>query len=494
MKQLLYIVLLWLTPVAFAQGKVDGIRDFKLPGTEENLRYHSAIQPEIRYQTSFKRALIRATDTLITNSDTTISFPLWTPAFRERSSVILPAVDSYFQFDTAIGYRAAIGFNLEKTIGKWYNRTQVTTGWSTREGINQTHTAFLPLQDRNHYWYTDIRTRFGYTPNKQLHLSAGIDNQFFGEGYRSLIQGDQVAPNPFVLLRTNFWRFEYGLLYQLYHEQDSARHWKFSTSHYLSFNVTKRWNITLFETVLFQPKDGNFNRGFEVEYLNPIVFFRPQEYSLGSSDNVLLALNSSYKWKTHCVYGQFLLDEFVLSEIKKHSRWWANKYGIQVGFKGQIQKIAYQLEANIVRPYTYSHINSGQNLGNMGRPVAHPLGSNFAELLSVIRFTKWQTLFKVYGSFVLKGYDENAVSWGGDVYQSYVLKPADKEYGHTIGQGITLRTLQLGIQPAKSIEALQSELFLQFSGNYTWGDQIGQLSGSFCVGIRNNLFQNRKLF
>ena len=88
------------------------------------------------------------------------------------------------------------------------------------------------------------------------------------------------------------------------------------------------------ESVLFQPKDVSFKRGFEVEYLNPFVFFRPQEYSIGSTDNVFMAAQAAYRFKNKCIYTQVTIDEFDFTQIKNRTRWWANKYGIQLGIKG----------------------------------------------------------------------------------------------------------------------------------------------------------------
>ena len=301
--------------LSFSQGGIDRIRHFNLkPDFPYNRSLHHAIQPQIRIN-----PWTPGTDTIniqIIEIEKNRKSPLSNPKEAKRPFPILPATDSYFQYDTAISYRAAVGFNFEKTWGKWYNRTLVTSGWSLREDYTQTHVAFSPLHNRDAFWFTDIRTRLGYTPNDMLHISTGIDNQFFGEGYRSLIQGDQVAPNPFVQFRVNFWNLEYGLLYQFLHENNftnQTRDWKYNTTHYLSMNIGSNFNIMLLESVIFQSKDSTYKRGYEVEYLNPFVFFRPQEYSLGSTDNVLLALQSSYYFsdKKHCVYFQLPLDEFV---------------------------------------------------------------------------------------------------------------------------------------------------------------------------------------
>ena len=417
-----------------------------------------------------------------------------------------PASESYGEVDSTgkFNYRASLGFSLRFQRDKWYNRTQYLGGYSSRETIDQDHPAFLPNHNRDYYIYNSIRTRTHYTPSQLLDFSFGIDNHFIGNGYRSLIQSNQNAPVPFAMMRVNFWHLEYGLIYQFNHENvpDTSAIWKFNAMHYLSYNITKRFNITLLEQVLFQPKDGAFNRGFELEYLNPIVFFRPQEYSLGSTDNVILALNTSYRLENHLIYGQFCIDEFVIDEIRNKSKWWANKYGGQLGIKGSLKTLKYVLEGNFVRPYMYSHINFGENSGNMGLAVGHPAGSNFAEILTIIskesiKFNASNSVtrrltYSGFEVFQLKGYDLDSMSWGGDIYKSYVIRP--KEYGNTIGQGLTVRNLHFGAQFSYLNFKQPIEYYAQVGMNYTWGEIKSGFTPSAVVGIRSSLFSARRLF
>ena len=418
---------------------------------------------------------------------------------------VQPVSESYASLDSAgnFGYRASIGASLRFQKGKWYNKTQVLSGWSSRESVDQDHAAFSPNHNRDYYWYNSVRTRTHYTLSETFDVSFGIDNHFIGEGYRSLMQSNQVAPSPFAMMRVNFWRLEYGLIYQFNHENvpDTNAMWKFNALHYLSYNITKRFNITLIEQVLFQPKDGTFNRGFELEYLNPIVFFRPQEYSLGSTDNVILGLNTSYKFKKHIVYGQVCLDEFVIDEIRARSKWWANKYGAQLGVKGMLKNLKYIVEGNVVRPYMYSHINSGQNAGNLGLATGHPLGSNFAEILAIVTKENLKLSDKViahkfsysgFAQFQLKGEDPDSLSWGGNIYESYVLRP--KEYGNTIGQGLTIRNILFGAQFSYSNIKFPLEYYAQVGVNYTWGETKTRTSPTAVVGIRSTLFGTRRFF
>lgn len=447
---------------------------------------HEGIQPAIRYQ-NIKWYPKPSNDTF--------DIQLIAIEYARRKKSLLPVVDGFIHSDTSFNYRSAIGFSYESTYKNWTNKSLFTAGWATTNApTNQTQTAFYRRTQPSEYLYTDIRTRFGYTPNKTTHISFGLDNLFFGEGYRSLIQGDQVAPNPFALARIHFWKLEYGLLYQGFMEKDTANPWKFNTTHYLSFRASNRLSFAVFESVLFQPKDVSFNRGFEVEYLNPFVFFRPQEYSIGSTDNVFIAAQAAYRFKNKCIYTQVTIDEFDLTQIRNRTRWWANKYGIQLGIKGTKGKLMYRFEGNLVRPYTYSHVNAGQNNGHLGRPLAHVLGANFVELLSVFYFPIQRYMFKTFGTFYLKGFDENGLSYGGDIYQSYVLKPADKEFNNTIGQGITVRNLQLGSEISTWIKNIDGRMYCQMGVGISWGDIPTKIQGNIVIGVKSTLFQDRKIF
>ncbi len=478
-KWLLHIVFVFIWCNFFAQVASGRLADFHW-STTENRHVHSAILPLIRQSSTF--------DSLVPWIDSTD---------KKRRYLFQPAIDSYIQYDTSFHFRTAAGVNFEKSWKKIYNRTSLIGGWSSREDHTQNHAAFVPITSAKQAPFIDFRTRFTYTPNEFLHISTGIDNQFFGEGYRSLIQGDQVAPSPYFQLRTNFWHLEYGILYQFLHENNLSKNrldWKYNTLHYLSWNATRNWNITLLESVTFQGKDSTYRRGYEVEYLNPFVFFRPQEYSLGSTDNILLAAQTSvyYLKRKHAVYLQFVLDEFVLKAIMKRTKWWANKYALQLGFKGIFKKWNYLVEGNIVRPYTFSHINSRQSGGNLGRPLGHYLGSNFVELLAQAQIPMKFVSISFFSSFVLKGFDESAQSMGGDIYKNYITHP--KEYGNTIGQGLTQRFVNFQARISTYISKLQWELYFQTGFQYQWGELKEQTIPTLTFGIRSNLFQNRRLY
>ena len=71
---------------------------------------------------------------------------------------------------------------------------------------------------------------------------------------------------------------------------------KYMSSHYLSLNATKRFSLSLYEAVVWRMNHAPGSSGFDVNYLNPIAMLRPIEFSVNSPDNVLVGINTKYKF------------------------------------------------------------------------------------------------------------------------------------------------------------------------------------------------------
>lgn len=281
--------------------------------------------------------------------------------------------------------------------------------------------------------------RLSYTPYDFINLQAGIDHNFIGHGKRSMLLGDYHAPYPFVQLRTKIWKLEVSNLYQFFEEEKQGKTIrKFGSTHFFNFKSSKRFQIGLFETAIFAPKDTLLNRGYEAAYLNPFLFYRPTEYGVGSQDRIVLGLNTSYQFNSFLLYGQFSLDEFLLKELVKRTRWWANKYGGQIGVKWRkevnVTRLFALAELNFARPFTYSHLDVNTAYGNQGNPLAHPLGANFVEVFTEFEIDfnkKWKVSSQFF--FVQQGGndDDGLVNYGSNIYYPYNIYPF--EYGYRIG-------------------------------------------------------------
>lgn len=378
-----------------------------------------------------------------------------------RELNIFPVVDilGSQQFnDEAYSFRGALGFGLNFQINdKWQGRAMFAAGAHIKSNNANYHNSIL-----NNYYYVSSDTssaaviqprfRLSYRPASFFEVQAGIDHHFIGEGNRSMLLSDFGAPRPFVRLRTRFWKIEFSNIYQLLRERtlgDQIN--KFAATHVLDFHINDQFKLGLFESVVFAPKDTLMNRGFEVEYLNPFLFYRPTEYSIGSQDRLLIGLNTSYQFKNIMLYGQLVIDDFVFDELVNRTRWWASKYGGQIGVKSNVQLSGHEFiwltELNFARPFTYSHLSDVTVYGNQGVPLAHPLGANFVESFSEARYFISDDLS--VGTTIMfaqqGGQDANdSIGYGADIYRSYTERPY--EYGYRIGGDGKINRLRITLE------------------------------------------------
>ena len=125
------------------------------------------------------------------------------------------------------------------------------------------------------YDFPMAEANLAYTPSKFFNLNLGYGRNFIGDGYRSLLLADGASPYPYVKLNTSFWKIKYTNIYTWLKDVrpevtvDRTYATKFAASHYLSLNVTKRWNLGFFESVIWTNKN---DRGFDMSFVNPIIF------------------------------------------------------------------------------------------------------------------------------------------------------------------------------------------------------------------------------
>ena len=275
-----------------------------------------------------------------------------------------------------------------------------------------------------------------YKTNNIFTFQFGHGKNFIGDGYRSLLLSDNTFNYPYLKIQTTFWKIQYTNLYAelmdiRYFKTHMLPNWdqigypkKYLSSHYLSINLNKNFNFSLFEAVVWRMNHAPGSRGFDINYLNPIALLRPLEFSINSPDNVLLGINTKYAFKRSYMYGQVVLDEFSISELLNDNDWWANKIGYQLGYKifnpFNINRLTFQTEYNYVRPYTYAHHNPQQNYAHYNQPLAHPLGANFSEFLIMLNY-KWKRVeIDAKIMYAKSGADflGDTISYGSNVYFS----------------------------------------------------------------------------
>ncbi|WP_396602283.1 gliding motility protein RemB [Algibacter sp. R77976] len=355
------------------------------------------------------------------------------------------------------------------------------------------------------YDYPVAEAYLSYAPAKFINVQFGHGKNFIGDGYRSLLLGDAASPHPFLKLNTKFWKIKYTNTWMWMKdvrdevEVDKAFKTKYVANHYLSWNVSKKLNIGLFESVLWTNSN---DRGFDVNYLNPIIFYRAIEFETGQgAGNAILGATAKYKWNDSVnFYSQFVLDEFSLGDVKAGEKSWKNKYGYQLGVKYynafKVDNLLLQFEYNRVRPYTYSHNTIVLNYGHNNQSLAHLWGANFSEAVIIgrYRYKRWygdaKFIFGTRGLDYNNGTDD--FSYGGDIYRDYNDRPFDT--GVEVGQGIKSKifhgNLQAGylVNPATNLKIFTDITVRNFNPEATTVSTFNNETLWVNFGIRTDLF------
>lgn len=328
--------------------------------------------------------------------------------------------------------------------------------------------GFIKYYDPNTFDFSYASAVISYRPSRYLGIQAGHGKNFLGDGYRSLLLSDVAFNYPYLKLTADIWKIKYMCMWaELQHISDIIERgdilpWekKGGVFQYLDLQVTDRLSVGVFESIIWRQEDSVTNRGFDLNYLNPIIFLHPVGYSLGSPDNALVGMNWHYTLSDgSALYGQFMLDEFVIGELVKNSGWGGNKYGMQLGVKTaeplNLRGLYLQGELNVISPYSYQAIDPVKNHAHYRQSLEHPLGANFYEWLAIGEYAKGRVEFRLQCDYALYGADSTMQSnVGKDVYMSYLTHT--KDYGNFIGQGIHTQLVYAQFQAAYVLNPLNN--------------------------------------
>lgn len=333
-------------------------------------------------------------------------------------------------------------------IGRYIAQQQVIPG--------QQHVVMNPSNDHYYNW-SDFTAGISYNPNRYLNVSLAYDKNFIGDGYRSLLLSD-ISSNYLALKLTGtIGKVQYTSMWTHMHDpfaskmpiiradgtpMDIFNTHKFGVFQFLDWNASPRFSVGIFQSVLWAPKNESGRRGFDFNYVNPLIFMRAVELTNTSSpDKMHLGINARYKLSNQLAsYGQFLLGEFTAKEFFAGNGYVHNKFAIQLGLRGYdifgVNRLNFLAEFNMTRPHTYQHFTEITAYTNYNQPLAHYLGANFREGVFIVNYGYKRLDFQSQVNWALYGKDPNAeTNYGGNIFKSYYF-PA-RYYGNEIGQGLT---------------------------------------------------------
>ena len=344
--------------------------------------------------------------------------------------------------------------------------------------------------------YIDARGSVFFNGGKYFDFQFGYDKNFIGNGYRSLFLSDFGNSYLFFRMKAQVWKLAYNVLIMELVPQtinisagNKILDKKYAAIHHLSVNATPWLNLGLFDAVIFGRKNQ-----FEFSYLNPVIFLRAAEQQNGSPDNALLGFDfKANAGRQGQFYGQLLIDEFVLKEIRAGDGWWGNKFGIQLGAKYidafDVKNLDVQAEINSVRPFTYSHFDSVANYTHYNQPMAHPFGANFREVIGIVRYQpvpRWSGQFKLI--WWKQGLDSANSNFGANIFKLNSTR-SHGDYGYTMLNGVP--STGFNVSGLVSYE-WRENVFFDGSLMYRyWDKEAFQTANTFMVtlGVRVNMFR-----
>jgi hypothetical protein len=393
-----------------------------------------------------------------------------------------------------LGFSAYLTDNQER--GPDYFQDRVTaSGYPAVPGAGY----YKPFK-KTAFDYFDNRASIYFNALKYFDFQFGYDKNFIGNGYRSLFLSDYAAPYLFLKFNLRIWKLNYQNIYMELINQHQLGDYeypkKYAVIHHLSVNAAKWLNIGLYENVVFTRADH-----YDFSYLNPVIFLVSAQQQNGSPDKTTVGFDFKANIG-HAVqfYGQLVINEFVLNQVVHYSRgWWANKQGLQLGMKYidafNVKNLDLQVEANVVRPFTYSHNDSVGSFSHYNQPLAHPLGANFDEVIVIAHYqpaNKWNIEGKMI--YYRQGIDSPGTNqnFGSNIFKNYNTRSAG-DYGYKIGSGLLTNCVNLSALVSYEIkENLYIDASITYR-DYVIHDAINTVNASatFTLGIRMNMFRRQ---
>ncbi|MFN3951157.1 MAG: hypothetical protein ACK4KT_02005 [Thermaurantimonas sp.] len=380
-------------------------------------------------------------------------------------------------------------------MNEYFRRKGSALGWTPHRGYRS-----------NGFDFPYSIGQVSYNAGKFFNLSAGHGNHTFGEGYRSLFLDDHTIPYGFFRIETTVWKFKYINLYTAMSDitrdfMTSGRYLpKYTAMHYLSWNLSNKFNLSFFESIVIGSDTTGVQRGFDVNFFNPIILYRALEANRGfNTGNTMIGIGASYKfYKRLMAYGQVAFDDFSFEGFRQlRQGHFLNFFAWQAGMRYTeafgVKNLFLLAELNQARPFMYAHRSTITNYEHLGLPLAHPWETNFREVVALAahNFGRWEVQAKV--NFGFRGTDTSATNWGNDIRRSYEDR-GNGDLGYYLGspvrRNIFLTTLRCAyiLQPIVNMRLEASFHYRSESFSHEHSSLRTHPVNWFSFGIRTALF------
>ena len=324
---------------------------------------------------------------------------------------IVPSNDNQMYFQDNISVKSIISKKISAYSQFSMNRLVWRNGEGTIESVLPPDT--IDWYNYNNEWakyFPEVKSIFWY--NSEAGISIDFDKINFSMGRQNHSWG--WSPNSSPILSGNGMPFSYiemkiifdkirfrslhGSLMPLSPYETHKRVFnsnKYIAAHRAEIDINNNFTISITEMAIYG------NRNLDLDYINPVHLYWAVEHNTGDRDNILIAIDYSWRIKPRLRFYQvMLLDEITWSKILKP--WWGNKFIFQSGLhfipssNPSIPDI--RIEYSLSRPWIYTHKDTINNFSSANISLGYPLGPS-SDLISVS--TNFFPTSKIYikGSF-----------------------------------------------------------------------------------------------
>jgi len=237
--------------------------------------------------------------------------------------------------------------------------------------------------------YSSASGMLHYRYGRHFEFSAGHGKLFIGDGYRSLFLSDNSFNYPHFRITANYGKIQYTRIMAIlmgdyiqtgYIEAREKKLAGFNVLNYLPFY----WlHVMFFEGNIWRYPNVNKNINFDFNYLNPVIYINSvlSNVNCKSLGGMGLKLNLL---KAVQFYGQVAMDKIPSgSNSGNHFAWQAGaKYFNVFNFKN----LYFQAEYNESQNGTYVYNPQILDYSHLNQALAHPLGTNFSELVLIAHY------------------------------------------------------------------------------------------------------------
>jgi hypothetical protein len=201
---------------------------------------------------------------------------------------------------------------------------------------------------------------------------------------------------------------------------------KYVSYHRFGFSTLRnRLNIAFSEIIVYG------ERGIELAYLNPFIFFKSAEHSLLDRDKAMLGFEiRGIPVRSLELFGEILIDDLAFNKLGTDS--YSNQFAFRLGGSAVpelfVQNALVSIDYTKILPYVYTHRLDRNAFTHNGFPLGDPAGPN-----SDSWNLRWKQILsgtvavEGYARMIRKGHnitDEEGIilrNVGGDIRQGYRL-------------------------------------------------------------------------